>query len=359
MLRPVLTASFRLGHSLGFSRQLSIDVMSRRLGYTKYGDPGQVVTLEEEKIECDLESEEVLAKYLVCPVNPADINVIQGTYPIRPPLPATGGGEGVAQIVAAGSGSHLQPGDWVLPGRPMTGTWRSHLVTKDSHWIKIRNDIPAISAATMMINPCTALRMLLDFVPLGDGDWVIQNGANSGVGQAVIQIAKTMGVNTVNVVRDREDIQQLKKKLTDMGGTIILTEEELRATQMWKGGEVKRPVLGFNCVGGASSTEICKALADRGVHVTYGGMSRKPVMAATSHMIFKDLQLRGFWMGQWNERQGRSKARMDMYNHITDLIYMGQLSPPDHNFVSLDEYKEALDNTLKGFLPAKYVFKLD
>ena len=97
---------------------------------------------------------------------------------------------------------------------------------------KIRNDIPAISAATMMVNPCTALRMLLDFVPLSPGAWVIQNGANSGVGQAVIQIAKTMGVNTVNVVRDREDIKELKEKLTSLGGDIILTEEELRASQL-------------------------------------------------------------------------------------------------------------------------------
>ena len=32
---------------------------------------------------------------------------------------------------------------------------------------------------------------------------------------------------------------------------------------------------------------LCQALATRGVHVTYGGMSRKPVTAATSHMIFK------------------------------------------------------------------------
>ena len=46
-----------------------------------------------------------------------------------------------------------------------------------------------------------------------------------------------------------------------------------------------------------------------GVMVTYGGMSRKPVSVATSHLIFKQIQLRGFWMGQWNEKQGRSEAR--------------------------------------------------
>jgi trans-2-enoyl-CoA reductase len=63
--------------------------------------------------------------------------VLQGTYPIRPPLPATGGGEGVAEIVAAGPDSQLQPGDWVLPARPMSGTWRSHQVSTDDHWIKV------------------------------------------------------------------------------------------------------------------------------------------------------------------------------------------------------------------------------
>ena len=35
------------------------------------------------------------------------------------------------------------------------------------------------------------------------GDAVIQNGANSGVGQAVIQLAAAWGLNTVNIVRDR------------------------------------------------------------------------------------------------------------------------------------------------------------
>ena len=54
--------------------------------------------------------------------------------------------------------------------------------------------------------------------------------------------------------------------------------------------------------------------------VTYGGMSRKPVSLATSHLIFKQIQLHGFWMGQWNELQGRSEARMEMYREVGELI---------------------------------------
>ena len=35
------------------------------------------------------------------------------------------------------------------------------------------------------------------------GDCIVQNGANSGVGQSVIQQAAAMGVKTINIVRDR------------------------------------------------------------------------------------------------------------------------------------------------------------
>jgi NADPH-dependent curcumin reductase CurA len=37
------------------------------------------------------------------------------------------------------------------------------------------------------VNPATAYNMLSDFVDLKEGDWVIQNGANSSVGSSLIQ----------------------------------------------------------------------------------------------------------------------------------------------------------------------------
>jgi len=45
--------------------------------------------------------------------------------------------------------------------------------------------------------------MLRDFVKLQPGDWILQNGANGAVGQAVIQIAKALGLKTINFIRDR------------------------------------------------------------------------------------------------------------------------------------------------------------
>ena len=41
-------------------------------------------------------------------------------------------------------------------------------------------------------------------------------------------VAKAMKVTTVNIVRDREDIESLKTELKNLGADIVFTEQELR-----------------------------------------------------------------------------------------------------------------------------------
>ncbi|KAK2106320.1 hypothetical protein P7K49_015834 [Saguinus oedipus] len=65
---------------------------------------------------------DVLVKMLAAPINPSDINMIQGNYGLLPELPAVGGNEGVAQVVAVGSSvTGLKPGDWVIPANAGLG----------------------------------------------------------------------------------------------------------------------------------------------------------------------------------------------------------------------------------------------
>lgn len=55
---------------------------------------------------------------------------------------------------------------------------------------QIPGEADLVTAATIAVNPGTAYRMLKDFIPVSCGDTVIQNGANSAVGQAVIQVSE-------------------------------------------------------------------------------------------------------------------------------------------------------------------------
>ena len=78
----------------------------------------------------------------------------------------------------------------------MSGTWTTRFVDDEDKFVKVRKDISVLSASTLRTNPGTAFRMLKDFVDLQEGDMVIQNGANSAVGRAVIEIAKVLKLKT-------------------------------------------------------------------------------------------------------------------------------------------------------------------
>eukprot|EP00461_Guttulinopsis_vulgaris_P008023 UN08073 len=145
----------------------------------------------------------VFAKCLASPINPADINLIEGTYGIPSKPPAIAGNEGVFEVITTGPESNLKPGDWVVPVFPGYGTWRSHVLGDSIDFLAVPKDVvDPVSIATLMVNPCTAYRILEDFVPLkSDGtDFIVQNGANSGVGRALIQLSKLMNVNTINII---------------------------------------------------------------------------------------------------------------------------------------------------------------
>lgn len=197
---------------------------------------------------------------------------LAGKYGSKKELPAIPGNECVAEVLECGSEvKSLKPGDRIIPYYNMLGTWRTHAIYSEKELYRVPNNLDVIHAATMTVNPPTALRMLKDFVQLEKGDTVIHNGANSGVGQSIFQLCQLWGVNCVGVVRDRPELPQLIESLKALGATEILTEEQVRVTQLFKSGQLRRPKLALNTVGGKSATELLRQLDHRGVLVTYGG----------------------------------------------------------------------------------------
>lgn len=194
----------------------------------------------------------------------------------------------------------LSLGDWVIPASNAWGTWRSHAIDNEKNLETVANNIDPLMAATLSVNPCTAYRMLHDFMPLSKGDTVLQNGSNSAVGQSVIEIARNMGLRTVNLIRNREGVDELKQQLQERGADFVLTDEEFRKNSPFQTGLVDPPKLVLNCISGKGVIDLVKAVADQGTIVTYGGMSRQPLTVPTASFIFKDIRLVGFWMTRWN-----------------------------------------------------------
>lgn len=58
-------------------QQRSMSVVATSLRYTEYGEPKDVIKCVEEKLDAPSDTQ-VLVKMLAAPINPADINTIQG-----------------------------------------------------------------------------------------------------------------------------------------------------------------------------------------------------------------------------------------------------------------------------------------
>lgn len=279
---------------------------------------------------------------------------------MKPEFPAVPGNECVAEVLEVGSSvKSLKQGDVIIPFATGLGTWRSHAVFKEDEVMKVPEGIPLPEAATVTVNPCTACRMLKDFVDLKAGDTVIQNGANSACGQNAIQICRALGINSVGIVRNRPDLAELVSYLKSIGANEILTEEQCRSTKLFKDKVISKPKLALNCVGGKNALEMSKHLDHAGIMVTYGGMSREPVLAPTSSLIFKDIQFRGFWMTRWKEQKGRSQEAQEMFEDLFKMIKCGQLKASTYGLVLFADYQNALENALnlQGFAGAKLMLE--
>ena len=279
---------------------------------------------------------ELLVKMLAAPVNPADLNIIEGKYGELPDLPAVIGNEGVGRVVAVGGGvSGFAPGDLVLP--MCRGTWTQNLLASARDAILLPAGLDVHQAAMLTVNPPSAWGLLQDFVKLNAGDWIVQNAANSAVGRSVIQIARARGGKTLNVVRRPELIDELRAIGADR---VVLEDCDLRSQI----GEFcdRRPCLGLNAVGGASALNLANALADEGTLVTYGAMGRQPLKIPNGLLIFRNLHFRGFWLNRWKDKSP-APAIKEMFSTLAGLVARGELVLPVHRVYPLTELVEAVE----------------
>ncbi|EGZ14929.1 hypothetical protein PHYSODRAFT_545994 [Phytophthora sojae] len=294
--------------------------------YAEFGHPLNVLKTEADDKEAAPAKGQVALKFLAAPINVADLSQIQGAYAIKPTFPAVAGNEGVAVVTAVGAGvTNVKVNDRVIPTSAGFGTWRSKAVADSADVMKISEKIKIEDAATLAVNPATAYRMLADFTTLNKGDVVIQNGANSAVGQAVIQLAALRGIKTINIIRDDGDYDVTVQHLKSLGADIVCTADYPGSAKFKELiSDLPAPKLALNCVGGKTSLDMAKVLAKKGVHVTYGGMGKEAVAVGTGSLIFHDITLKGFWLSQW-VKDSTVEERAAMLSELAGLVEAGKL----------------------------------
>jgi mitochondrial enoyl-[acyl-carrier protein] reductase / trans-2-enoyl-CoA reductase len=321
--------------------------------YQRYGNPADVLQVETRPWPTPA-ADEAVVKMRAAPINPADLNQIEGKYPVRAELPATPGFEGAGMVVELGERVNgLTSGALVILPHNV-GTWRDAVAVKAEELVVVPDGIEPAQAAMLKINPLTAWRLLHDYVDLQKGDWLIQNAANSAAGRDVIQIAHELGYKTVNVVRRAELVDELHAE----GGDVVLVDgENLREeVKSATGGASLR--LGLNSVGGDSALRLANCLAPGGTLVSFGAMSLQPLKIPTGLLIFKDLRFRGIWINKWYDNATPSE-RMETFRSLFDMAARGLLKTKIEKAYPLSEVKAAVAHASQGKRSGKIILEFE
>jgi trans-2-enoyl-CoA reductase len=291
----------------------------RAVRYHSTGEPARVVQVDEVAVGAAAAGE-VRVRMLWAPINPADLNMLEGKYGEARPLPDVPGNEGCGRVVSVGDGvDESWVGRLVLVDRM---AWREEGNWSIESLIAVPAGIDARRACVLRVNAPTAWCLLHSFADLMPGDWIAQNAATSAVGRAVIQIAQTKGWKTLNLVRRPEAADELRA----LGADAVVVDGPETADEALAILGGAKPKLGLNAVGGVSATRLASLLEERATLVTYGAMSKEALKIPNGFLIFRDLDFRGFWLSRWL-REATAADKDAMFGEIFRLAAAGCFAP--------------------------------
>jgi NADPH:quinone reductase-like Zn-dependent oxidoreductase len=310
----------------------------KAVSFARFGLASEVAELAELPEPGPPAAGDALVEIEAAPINPSDLLHFAGRYGAVPPaLPAFAGGGVVGRVLAVGA-DVVQPkvGERVLLVATQRNSWRQRLLWPAAKLVVLPEADP-VDLALLSANPPTALLMLQHFVTLKPGDWVIQNAANSSVGVSLIQIARSMGVKTINLVRRDSLVEHLR----GFGADVTLVDgPELRerVAAVIKGGQVR---LGIDAVAGSATRRLANCVADGGTVVNYGLLSGAPCEMDAADVVFRDVSLRGFWYSRWMGQAQPAVVRA-LFDQLVGMLKAGTMRVPVEATYLLGEIRAAL-----------------
>lgn len=323
----------------------------RSVAHDTFGAPEQVLT-EREVPTPSAGPGQLLVRMVLSPIHNHDLVTVRGAYGVKPALPAVGGTEAVGVVEAVGDG--VEPdlvGQRVaVAGSP--GTWAEHFVAPAGAVIPVPESMSDEAAAQLISMPFSAIT-LVEFLGVGPGDWVVQTASNGAVGKIVAVLAKSRGINLVNLVRREAAVAELAELGID---NVIATEsadwvEQARALVGEGGARAAVDSVGGHVVDG-----LAELLGEDGLLVTFGAASNQPLVISSGPVIFKQLTVKGFW-GAKVSRATSVEDRSRLFGELIGLVLDGSLALTSGGTYDLGRPAEAVAASQTPGRPGKIMFR--
>jgi NADPH:quinone reductase-like Zn-dependent oxidoreductase len=316
----------------------------RALVAQREGEPSSVLRLESRPSPEPGEGQ-VLVRVRVAPIHATDLHIMRGRYGYRPEFPIVLGSECVGVVEAVGPGVDTVGVGQRVVTVLVTGTWQELIVVAASQVLPVPDDVSDSTASQIVTNPLTAV-LLVNDSGVGLGEWLLQTAAGSTVGKLVAQLARHRGIQTINVVRRRAVVDQIR----ELGGTeVICTEDEDLAARVGKitGREGVRKAL--DCVAGQLAADVFRSLAPGGELIVYGALSthRETDPAALAiplfarSVIYEAKTVRGFWLFRWVITTPPEQTTAALTEAV-ELVTQGVLTIPEGQAIDVEHFAEGV-----------------
>ncbi len=310
----------------------------RALQHVKHGEPAEVVKIVELP-DPEPAADEIVIAMEACGLHLADIKRFRGVSGFADQdLPSQPGYEGVGYVIVVGSDvTAFKVGDRAFPWWG-AGTFAEKVCVKAETALPAPHGDPQ-QLALMMVNGMTSVCLLEDFADLKEGDWILQNGANSSCGRYLITLARERGIKTCNVVR-REN---LFDELYALGADVCLADpgdaDDLAAAvkDATGGADIH---LGLDLVAGDATGRIARCLAYGGKVVSYGYISGEPCVIPFHDLFKNNISLVGMSTGRGMKNRSQEEIRT-AYAMLAQKISSGELKAAISGAYPLDQFADA------------------
>jgi NADPH:quinone reductase len=257
----------------------------KTIAQSEYGAPETVLRIVTRRFKNeDLGPDDVLVKIRLRPVHPGDIQILSALSqggPVQPIPEGTSrvpGFEGVGTV--ARLGTNLSLAKTLSEGQrvaffPAMGSWAECASIPHNSLLPVPDSVPDPIAAQMLINTITASVLIKVGhnslkAPIAPPVYILQNGAASGVGRLLTQVALDRGVRPIRLVRSNQSAEKLQSVLP--GPPVFSTSDSdwKREVRQALGGH--KLAVAFDAVGGRAIDDLAELLDEGGTIINFGSL---------------------------------------------------------------------------------------
>ena len=339
----------------------------QRIIVSHYGGPEELRVIQEECPEP--KHGEVRVRVLAAGVSLPDVMMREGIHPETPPLPFTPGWDLVGTVDRLGDGvGEPEPGQRVA-ALPIHGAYAEYVCLPQDELVPVPSGLDPAEAVSLILNYVTAYQMLHRLAHVATGQRVLVHGAAGGVGSALLQLGRLVGLEMYGTCSSRG-----ASTVSKLSGIPIdyQYQDFVKEIHRLTGDGVD---VVFDSIGGAHIWRSRKALRSGGMVVAYGltGSLREGRVASGrsgGRHRFREIGIFGVYIAaawllpgrkrvlpysiQWLKRLKPAWFRQDLIT-LLDLLRQDKIKPLVARQFPVAEARQAHELLGKGGVIGKLV----